>query len=112
MECERSAAEIPVVTPSSASMDSVNAVPKREVFCDDISGRLQRIAALGGEGETDQAAAVGGHEVDGFGRDQLGGHGQVAFVFAILVVDDHQHFAGAEIVEGFRDGGKGHFPQG
>jgi len=32
MVCARSAAEIPVVTPSRASMDSVKAVPKREVF--------------------------------------------------------------------------------
>ena len=34
----RSAAEIPVVTPSRASIDSQNAVPKFEVLCGDISG--------------------------------------------------------------------------
>ena len=33
MVCARSAAEMPVVTPSRASMVSVKAVPKREEFC-------------------------------------------------------------------------------
>ena len=32
-----------------------------------------------------------GHEVDGLGRDLLGGHGEVALVLAVLVVDDHDH---------------------
>ena len=35
----RSAAEIPVVTPSRASMDSQKAVPKLDVLCGDIRGR-------------------------------------------------------------------------
>ena len=35
----RSAAEIPVVTPSRASTDSQKAVPKFEVFCGEINGR-------------------------------------------------------------------------
>jgi hypothetical protein len=35
----RSAAEIPVVTPSRASMASVKAVPKVEVLCGLMSGR-------------------------------------------------------------------------
>ena len=39
MVCARSAAEIPVVTPSAASMDSQKAVPKREVFMGETSGR-------------------------------------------------------------------------
>ncbi len=108
MECERSAAEMPVVTPSSASMDSQNAVPKREVFLADIRGRCNASQRSGGKRQADQAAAVGGHEVDGLVRDHLRGHGQIAFVFTILVVDDDQHFAGAEIDQGFRDGGKRH----
>jgi hypothetical protein len=33
MVCARSAAEIPVVTPSRASIVSVKAVPKRDEFC-------------------------------------------------------------------------------
>src|SRR5690242_5216961 len=35
----RSAAEMPVVTPSAASIDSQNAVPKRDVFIGEIRGR-------------------------------------------------------------------------
>ena len=37
----RSAAEIPVVTPSAASIDSQNAVPNREVLRADICGKFK-----------------------------------------------------------------------
>jgi hypothetical protein len=40
----RSAAEMPVVTPSRASMVSVNAVPKREEFCC-VMGKRRRWSA-------------------------------------------------------------------
>ena len=46
MVCARSAAEMPVVTPSAASMDSQNAVPKREVFMRRHQRQMQRVAAL------------------------------------------------------------------
>ena len=53
-----------------------------------------------------------GHEVDGFGRDLLGGHGEVAFVLAVLVVDDDDHAAGANLLQRGFDvaewGGNGH----
>ena len=39
--CARSAAEIPVDTPSAASMDSQNAVPKRDVFFAEIRGKCR-----------------------------------------------------------------------
>src|ERR1035438_10255315 len=50
MVCARSAAEIPVVTPSAASMDSVKAVPRRAVFLADIGGnaRASQISGLSG----------------------------------------------------------------
>ena len=57
------------------------------------------VEALLGHGQADQAAAVLGHEVDGFRRDLLGGHGQVALVFAVFVVDDHDHAAGADVLQ-------------
>ena len=57
------------------------------------------IGALLGEGQADEAAAVAGHEVDGFRGDVLGGQGQVAFVFAVFVVDHDDHAAGADFVE-------------
>src|SRR6185437_9104857 len=64
------------------------------------------VRALFSEGEADEAAAVAGHEIDGLGGDVFGGEGEVAFVFAVFVVDDDQHAAGANFVEGSGDVGK------
>jgi hypothetical protein len=50
--------------------------------------------------------AVLGHEVDGIGGDLFGGHGEVAFVFAVLVVDEDDHAALADLFDGFFDGGE------
>ena len=38
------------------------------------------------------------------GRDLFGGHGEVAFVFAVLVVDEDDHAALADLFDGFFDG--------
>ena len=53
------------------------------------------VAALGGQAEADQPAAVDGHEVDRVGRDELCGDREVALVLAVLVVDDHDEAAGS-----------------
>src|SRR6185312_3247803 len=45
----------------------------------------------------DDAAGVPDHERDGFGSGPLGGHDQIAFVLAILVIDDDHHAPGFEI---------------
>jgi hypothetical protein len=63
-------------------------------------------AALFGEREADQAAGVLGHEVDGFGRDVLGGDDDVAFVFAVFLVNQHDHFAGLDVGDDFLDRGQ------
>ena len=68
--------------------------------------QVELFAALRGEREADQAAAVGRHEVDRLGRDELGRHGEVAFVLAALVVADHDHAAGADVGQGFVDRGE------
>ncbi len=65
------------------------------------------VEALLGHGEADQAASMLGHEVDGFGRDLLGGERDVAFVLAVLVVDDDDHAAGADLLDGSGNVGKG-----
>ena len=67
----------------------------------------QIVGALLGEGEADEAAAVAGHEIDGFGSDMLGGQGQIALVLTILVVDHNDHAAGANFGEGAGDVGEG-----
>ena len=73
---------------------------------------MEFIAALLGEGEADQAAAELGHEIDSFGRDFFGGHGEVAFVFAVFVVDQDDHAALANFFDGFFDGGENGFSGG
>ena len=90
---------MPVVTPSFASMDSVNAVPKLRGVLSRHLAEAKIVEALFGHGEADQPATVLGHEVDGFRRDLFGGHGQVALVLAVFVVDDHDHAAGADLLQ-------------
>ena len=60
--------------------------------------------ALGGERQADQAAAMGGHEVDRIGRRHLRRDDQIALVLAVLVVDQHIHPAVARLVDNFFDG--------
>ena len=69
---------------------------------------MKLVATFRRKSQADQAASVQRHEVDGFGRDELRGHGKVAFVLAILVVDDHQHAAVADFLDRLGDGGKRH----
>ena len=103
MVCARSAAEMPVVTPSRASMDSQNAVPNCEVFSRGHQAEAQVLQPLLGQRQADQSAPVLRHEIDGFGRDFLGRHGQVAFVFAVFVVHHHHHPPLADLVDGGLD---------
>ena len=69
-------------------------------------GQVQLVATLFCEGKADEAAAVPSHEVDGVGRNLFGGHGEVAFVFAVLVVNKDDHAALADFFDGFFDGGE------
>ena len=73
---------------------------------------MEFVAAFFGEREADQAAAVLGHEIDGFGSDFFGGHSEVAFVFAVFVVDEDDHAALADFFDGFFDGGENGFSGG
>jgi hypothetical protein len=70
--------------------------------------QAERVAPFRGKRETDQPAAVRGHEIDDFRRDFFGRDGEIAFVFAVLIVDYYHHASGADIVDGFRDRDKGH----
>ena len=55
-----------------------------------------------------EPAAFAHHEVHVFGPHLLGGHDQIAFVLAILVVDDDDHAPGADFFEDFRNRRKAH----
>ncbi len=59
----------------------------------------QVVAALLGEREADESPAEAGHEVDGLGSDFFGGHGEVAFVLAVFVIDDDDHASGAHLFQ-------------
>ena len=48
------------------------------------------------------------HEVDDFRRNLLRRNRQIAFIFAVLVIDDNQHPPGAEILQGLFDRSKWH----
>ena len=85
---ERSCAEMPVVTPSRASIETVKAVPNGDSFRVVIGFEPELVAALLGQAEADQPAALRGHEVDRLRGRELGGDRQVALVLAVLVVDD------------------------
>ena len=45
--------------------------------------------------QADQATAILRHEVDRLRGDHFGGHGQVAFVFAVFIVNHDDHSTGA-----------------
>jgi hypothetical protein len=38
-----------------------------------------------------------GHEIDGFGRDELGGQDKIALVLAVFLIDEDNHAAGAQL---------------
>ena len=62
------------------------------------------VAALTGQRKANQAATLHRHEIYDFRSYLLGGYGQVAFVFTVFVVNDHEHAAGADIFDGLWDG--------
>ncbi len=70
--------------------------------------QLQPRTNLRVERQADQAAAVRGHEIDGFWRDLVGGDGQVAFVLAVFVVNDNKDLALAKIFDRLGNGSKRH----
>ena len=61
------------------------------------------LAALVGQREADQAAAVLRHEVDGLGRRELRRHRQVALVLPVLVVADDHHPPAADVLDRLLD---------
>src|SRR5690606_33995054 len=61
-------------------------------------------AALGGEGKTDQAARMGGHEVHVLRADHVGGDDEVTLVLAILVVHEDDHLALTDVFDQFFNG--------
>ena len=94
---------MPVVTPSRASTESVNAVPRRASLRWVICGRPELLAALAGQAEADQPARVGRHEVDGLRRRELRRADEIALVLALGIVDDDHHLPVPDVLDGLLD---------
>ncbi len=65
------------------------------------------VSPLFGQAQADQPSPELGHEVDGFRGDKLRRKRKVSLVLTILVVDDDDHAAGLELLQGARYVGKG-----
>ena len=70
--------------------------------------QIERIAAFLGQGQADQAARMLDHEVDGFWRDEIGGEHQVAFIFAVFLINQNDHAASAQFGDNFFGAGNRH----
>jgi hypothetical protein len=58
---------------------------------------LQLVQPTARQRYANQAAGLAAHEVDRFRRYHLGRHHQIAFVFAILVIEHDDHSAGSNV---------------
>ncbi len=88
------------------ALGSDRAVKRRALLGGVLVGHgrdAERSESLTRQRHADEAAAVARHEVDGLGRDLLGGHDEVAFVLAVLVVDHDEHAACANLGDGLLD---------
>ena len=56
-----------------------------------------------GHRHADQTSAVPRHEIDGTGSDPFRSHCEVAFVFAILIIDYDDNLPPADLLNGFFD---------
>ena len=104
----RSAEEIPVVTPSRASIDCVNAVPNVEVLFSGLHRKPKIIATGRRQGQTDKAATLHGHESDDFRGDELRRDGEVALILAVFVIHHDDHASGVDFRNRVGNGDEGH----
>ena len=95
----RSAALMPVVTPSRASIDTVKAVSMLVRLIRAIGSRPELVDPFLAQREADQAAAVTGHEVDRVGRRHLRRDDEVALILPVVVVDQDEHAPVARLVD-------------
>ena len=102
--CARSAAEIPVVTPSRASTETVKAVCSGASFLAAIRLRPSSSQRSPVSVRQIRPAPLLGHEVDRLRGRELGRHRQVALVLAVLVVADDDHPPAADLVDRLLDG--------
>lgn len=61
---------------------------------------MKLAATLFSKRQTDQAAAVHGHEIDDLRGHFLSRADEIAFVFAVFVINDDDNFAVANVTNG------------
>ena len=103
----RSWAEMPVVTPSRASIETVKAVSNADSFLAAIRSSPSSSQRSPVSARQIRPAGVHRHEVDRVGRGELGREGEVALVLAVLGVADDDHLAVADVLEGLLDRAEG-----
>jgi hypothetical protein len=101
-------AEMPVVTPSAASIETVKAVPCWALLSRTISGRSSWRQRASVSVRQIRPRPILGHEVDRLGRAMFGGDDEIAFVLAVLVVDQDHHAAGAHVGDDVEYGADAH----
>ena len=106
--CARSAAEMPVATPSRASTETVYAVPRRSWLVWYIGGSSSRSQSASVSGTQMKPGRVADHERHQLRRRQLGGEDQVALVLAVLVVDHDDRPARRDVRDRPLDGRESH----
>ena len=73
-----------------------------------LSSEVQIVATLLRKWQTDQTASMAGHEVDNRGRNLFGRTNEVTFIFPVLVIDDYDHFAVANVADSVINRSKSH----
>src|SRR5215468_8990308 len=62
---------------------------------------MQFVEPLSGHWQAYETAPVSGHEINGIGRDLFGRDHEVAFIFPVFIIDDDDHSAFLDLVNGF-----------
>ena len=93
----RSAAEMPVVTPRLASMDTVKPVLNGEVLSLTIIGRFRLSSFSPVMDRQMRPRPYLAMKLIDFRRNFFSRHGQIAFIFPILVIHQDHHFSGSDI---------------
>ena len=103
----RSAAEMPVVTPSRASMETVKAVWWREALCRAMSRRpsfFDTLAAVSARQMRPRPYLA--MKLTASGVAICAGDDEIAFVLAVLVIDEDEHAARLRVGNHVLDGGE------
>ena len=69
---------------------------------------MELVASLFGQRQANQTAGVTGHEVNDFRADLLSRANQIAFILAVLVIDDDDQAPFANVSGGVGNGSKCH----